>query len=129
MTNADGQRMKIFSIGLYIRPLVHHCILNMFKYPTFLSYFPSYMSYLSYSSSKGILAYFPCSVVHFCQVLPQSDHIRVFSLLYGTFDITIFYPFQNHCGRWKPDPSGICSKNYSPSPRGVMGIQRSGIKC
>ena len=34
-----------------------------------------------------------------------------------------------HNGRWKPDPSRISNKNYSTSPRGVTGVQRSEIKC
>ena len=34
-----------------------------------------------------------------------------------------------HYGRWNPDPSRISNKNYSTPPRGVMGAQRSEIKC
>ena len=32
-----------------------------------------------------------------------------------------------YCGRWKPDLSCICDKNYSPSPRGVICVLR--FKC
>ena len=36
---------------------------------------------------------------------------------------------QLHNGRWKPDPSCISNKKYAPSPRDIMGVQRSEIKC